>query len=235
MTFRQNDEEIGLLEPLDAEGTEQGPAPEETRAEDPVRLYFQEMGKVRLLTARQEVEIGRRIEDAQIALRRALAGVPLAVRRLLDLGEAVRGGRTPGDEMLLPPAGGEVDGRELKRLYRALGRIRRLEAEVVRLTESLTDRRLGAASRANYTKWIEANRESIQTVIAELPLDPALIDRLVAEVRAVAERGAEGARAAGLTPAVLRSRLAEISEHDAAVRQAKRELTEANLRLVVSI
>ncbi|MGH7393356.1 MAG: sigma-70 family RNA polymerase sigma factor, partial [Candidatus Rokuibacteriota bacterium] len=46
---------------------------------------------------------------------------------------------------------------------------------------------------------------------------------------------AEGPRAAGLTPAVLRSRLAVIAEHDAAVRQAKRELTEANLRLVVSI
>ncbi|MGH7392326.1 MAG: sigma-70 factor domain-containing protein, partial [Candidatus Rokuibacteriota bacterium] len=196
MTFRQNDEDIGLLEPLDTEGAEREPVPEAARTEDPVRLYFQEMGKVRLLTARQEVEIGRRIEDAQIALRCALAGVPLAVRRLLDLGEAVRGGRTPADEMLLPPAGGEVGSRELKRLGRALGRVRRLEAEVARLTESLTDRRLGAASRANYTKWIEANRESIQAVIAELPLNPAVVDRLVAEVRAVAARGAEGPRAA---------------------------------------
>ncbi len=242
MTFRNTDDAFELPAPLAAEGVEPDleeaepePVAAADRTEDPVRLYFQEMGKVRLLTARQEVEIGRRIEQSQIALRRALAGVPLAVRRVLELGEAMRAGQAQTDEMFLPPEGGAVDSRELKRLTRGLGRIRRLETEIARLTQSLADRRLGAASRANYTRWIEANRESIQAVIAELPLNPALVDRLLAEVREVAARGASGAREAGLTPAAMRSRLVEVAAHDAAVRQAKRELTEANLRLVVSI
>src|SRR5262245_11080340 len=237
MTFRTTDEDTDLVESLDTEATEHDSATEADReqVEDPVRPHFQAMGQVRLLTARQEVAIGQRIEAAQIALRRALAGVPLAVRRLLALAEAVRAGQEQADEMLLLPEGGEVDSRDLKRFTRAFGRVRRLEAEIARLTESLASRRPGAAARANYAKWIDANRESIQAVLADLPLNPALVDRLVADVRAVAARGAEGAREAGLTPPALRARLAEIAAHDAAVRQAKRELIEANLRLVVSI
>src|SRR5262245_4358718 len=54
------------------------PAP----GEDPVRLYLKEIGKVPLLTARQEVEIGRRIEVGQISLRRLLAAIPMALRAL---------------------------------------------------------------------------------------------------------------------------------------------------------
>ena len=55
-----------------AEATQ--PVPEEAlaplpeRGEDPVRLYLKEIGKVPLLTARQEVEIGRRIEAGQLAV-----------------------------------------------------------------------------------------------------------------------------------------------------------------------
>ena len=67
------------------------PVPEEAltplpaKGEDPVRLYLKEIGKVPLLTAQQEVQIGRRIEVGQIALRRGLAGIPMAVRALLDV------------------------------------------------------------------------------------------------------------------------------------------------------
>src|SRR3989337_2826982 len=48
------------------------------RDEDPVRLYFGEMRKVRLLTAAQEVEIGRRIETGQTELQRELGAIPMA-------------------------------------------------------------------------------------------------------------------------------------------------------------
>src|SRR5262245_6790807 len=50
-------------------------------AEDPVRLYLKEIGKVHLLTAQQEVSLGQRIEVGQIQLRRALAGIPMEIGR----------------------------------------------------------------------------------------------------------------------------------------------------------
>src|SRR5581483_9597404 len=100
MTFRDTTEHDGDAVAVPAlaatEEAEEHAAPEEPvaaiapRGEDPVRLYLKEIGKVPLLTARQEVEIGRRIEVGQIALRRALAGIPLALRHLLELGDRLR-------------------------------------------------------------------------------------------------------------------------------------------------
>src|SRR4030095_13557009 len=95
MTFRDSAEHDGDAVAVPtlgvAEEAEEQHVPEETAApapkgEDPVRLYLKEIGKVPLLTARQEVEIGRRIEVGQIALRRALAGMPVAMQALLQAG-----------------------------------------------------------------------------------------------------------------------------------------------------
>src|SRR5438552_13843894 len=79
------------------------------RGEDPVRLYLKEIGKVPLLTARQEVEIGRRIEVGQVALRRALAGIPAAVRMLLDVGDRLRHEEIPADDEMVLAVWGDHD------------------------------------------------------------------------------------------------------------------------------
>ncbi len=219
----------GAGEPAPGAG-ESGPG----AGEDPVRAYLQDIGKVKLLTARQEVEIGRRIEAGQVAVRRALAGVPMAVRALLEVGDRVRAGEVDPADVFVLPEGGEVKGGELRRLLAAFARIRRLDNEIARLRASLANRRLSSATRGNYVRWIAANREAIQKVVADLPLASPLVERLVAEVREVAARPG-GHREAGLPRRQLEGRLAEIAEADARVRQAKKELTEANLRLVVSV
>src|SRR5713101_6709245 len=118
-----------------------------SRGEDPVRLYLKEIGKVPLLTARQEVEIGRRIEVGQIALRRALAGIPMAVTALLEVGDRLRHDGIAADDVIVLPAGGEIDTAEVKPVVQAFARIRRLEREIVRLRESLRDKRRSAATK----------------------------------------------------------------------------------------
>ncbi len=247
---------------IDVEAEEGTPLPEQAleaapaRGEDPVRLYLKEIGKVPLLTARQEVAIGRRIEVGQIALRRALAAIPMALRELLGFADRLRHGEAAADDVIVLPEGGEIDAGEVKRVLNAFARIRRLEREIARLEEALRDRRRSAATRQNYAKWIVANREAIQRIVAELPLKPALIDELVARVQrhcqwieslgqAAQRRGAAGALAArelrrrerevGLPRRKLQAVLSEIVRSDREVRQAKKELMEANLRLVVSV
>jgi RNA polymerase primary sigma factor len=116
------------------------------KGEDPVRLYLKEIGKVPLLTAQQEVQIGRRIEVGQIALRRALAGIPMAVRALLDVGDRLRRGDTAADDVIVLPEGGELEAKEVRPVLLAFARVRRLERKIVRLEESLDDRRRSAFS-----------------------------------------------------------------------------------------
>src|SRR5436309_494705 len=79
---------------------------------------------------------------------------------------------------------------------------------------------------------------------SEDPLKPALVDEIVAEIRRHARR-MESMRSgkelreleqqARLTRKSLLAALREIEQHDQVVRKAKRELMEANLRLVVSV
>ena len=235
-------------------GHEEALAPLPAKGEDPVRLYLKEIGKVSLLTARQEVEIGRRIEVGQIALRRGLAGIPMAVRALLAIGDRLRTGDIPPDGVIVLPEGGELEAKEIRPVLLAFGRIRRLERRIARLDESLRDRRRSERTRKTSLRTIAAHREAIQKIVADMPLKPALIDELVAQVRRLCERinqlarEARGNRTAtmarelraldreaGLPRRQLATLLAEITQSDRTVRQAKRELMEANLRLVVSV
>ncbi len=229
---------------------EAAPAP---RVEDPVRLYLKEIGKVSLLTAAQEVEIGRRIEVGQIALRRTLAGIPMAVDALLQVGDRLRRGETPADDVIVLPEGGDLDAKEIRPVVLAFGRLRRLERKIARLGQARGTRR-ARPKRAARAKAIAAEREKIQKIVAEMPLKPALVDEIVARVRrhserverlaretgrartaAVGREQHELERAAGLPRRQLAQLLAQVERSDRTVRQAKRELMEANLRLVVSV
>ena len=225
---------------LSAEALRPSAAP----AEDPVRLYLKEIGKVHLLTAQQEVSLGRRIEVGQIQLRRALAGIPIATAQLLARVDRIRHAEAGLDEVIVLPEGGEPKPEEIKPLLAVFTRIRRLEREIERLQESLQDKRRGKTTRANYHKWIAQNRAAIQTAVEKLPLKPGLVDQLVADVRRQAKGLAEARTSKdiralegeiGLGKKTLLAALRGIEEHDRVVRQAKRELMEANLRLVVSV
>jgi RNA polymerase primary sigma factor len=229
-------------------------APGLTKGEDPVRLYLKEIGKVPLLTAAQEVQIGQRIEAGQIALRRTLVAIPMAVEALLEVGNKLRRGEMPADDVIVLPEGGELEAKAIRPVVLAFERVRRLERKIARLQESLSARRRSVAYRKSTATAIAAAREAIQDVVAGMTLKPALIDDLVSQVRRRWEKISEldrltrrvhnpGAtrelrlleKRTGLPRKQLGPLLEQIDRSDRTVRQAKRELMEANLRLVVSV
>src|SRR5207302_1393398 len=203
--------------------SEEALTPLPAKGEDPVRLYLKEIGKVPLLTAQQEVSIGRRIEVGQIALRRGLAGIPLAVRALLDVGDRLRRGDIAADDVIVLPEGGELEPKAVRPVQLAFARMRRLERKIARLEESLEDRRRSAGSRANVQRGIAAQREAIQKIVADMPLKPALIDDLVGKMRR------HGKRLNQLAEELRRNR------HAAGVRELKRLETEADLSRTIRI
>ena len=102
--------------------------PSASPAEDPVRLYLKEIGKVSLLKAEEEVAIGQRIEIGQIALRRALGRVPYATAKLLALVDRVRHQELPLDDVILLHEGGEPTPSEVRSSLAAFARIHRTAA-----------------------------------------------------------------------------------------------------------
>src|SRR5262245_64654273 len=63
------------------------------KSNDPVRLYLREMGVVPLLTREGEVAIAKRIERGQIKTHKAIGRSPIAVERLIKIGEDLTAGR----------------------------------------------------------------------------------------------------------------------------------------------
>jgi RNA polymerase sigma factor (sigma-70 family) len=233
MGIAEDERNLDELEPLEEGLVPAEAVPEEEgAAADSFRLYLREMARYPLLTAAQEVALGQRIEQGQTKLRRALAAVPWAVGRVLDLADEIRAKRRPLGDLLRLTEGREPTAAEVKRFLASLGSVRRRHGQIRGLRARL--RRVGAADRAVIQRTIARHGMAIQDALAELPIRPDVVDGLAVELRRLA--GARVlAKDVGLGRVALARVLDEVAEADRETRAAKRELMEANLRLVVSI
>src|SRR5579871_4583341 len=73
------------------------------KTNDPVRMYLREMGTVPLLTREGEIELAKRIERGQFAVRKALSRSPLVIREILSLAEIVHKDPTAVRDLLIMP------------------------------------------------------------------------------------------------------------------------------------
>ena len=217
---------------------------------DLVRLYLKNVGRHRLLKAREEQEIGRRIEAARGELQATLGTIPCAVRTLLSLADEVRRGAAPAAELILLPDGGELKKENITPVLSALARVRDAHRRIEECRRRCEDRRSTLSSRAGYRRETERAHEQIAATLRDLPLRPSLIDDIIAELREIDRefdqlesrpreiRTAlrhELERRAGLPRRRFCRAFTRVWEQEERVREAKRELLEANLRLVVSI
>ena len=217
---------------------------------DLVRVYLQHIGKRKLLKAHQEVEIGERIENAQRDVLGTIADIPGAVQSLIALADRIRTKGDPAAELILLPEGGELKPEHIEPVLRAFNRIKRRRVVIDDLRAKLENPRLGAKARAALDAQVDKTRRLLVNDLTAQPIRPALLDETVAELRRAdqefralehvsrserVEKCAALETRIGLPRAEFRRRLARVEAADEVVREAKRELMEANLRLVVSI
>ncbi|RMF97152.1 MAG: RNA polymerase sigma factor RpoD [Candidatus Schekmanbacteria bacterium] len=62
----------------------------QSRSDDPVRMYLREMGNVSLLSREGEVEIAKKIEQAENQIINAVISTPFAIREIIELGEKIK-------------------------------------------------------------------------------------------------------------------------------------------------
>jgi RNA polymerase primary sigma factor len=219
---------------------------------DLVRVYLRHIGKRKLLKAKDEQEIGLRIEQARGTLLATLGTIPGARRTFMSLADEVRVYKAPAAELILLPDGGELKPDKLEPVMKAFAKIRRLEKQISDLRERCSDRRSTAATRAQYTRDIAAIEEEIGRVLGELPIRPSVVDDVVAELTQIdhlyraldrdAARTPDHKQAldalearAGMSRKTFHKRFEQVRENEERMLEAKRQLLEANLRLVVSI
>jgi RNA polymerase primary sigma factor len=234
------------------EGVEEAPEGVPPAAElEPIRVYLNEIARVPLLRKEQEVELGRRIEAGQHELLGTLAGVPFAARRLVDLAERIRRQEVPAEELILFPEGREVEVAAVPPILRAISRLGALVDRLERVKSKERDSRLARSTRDRYAREAARVEEEMRALLLAQPIRPALLDTLVGELRELAgelqrveatpasahrsQRFRALERQLGLPRREFRQIFARALAHEESVRAAKKELMEANLRLVVSI
>ena len=231
--------------------------------DDPVRMYLKQMGQVPLLTREQEVEISKRIEEAELKCREYFHRFGGAVAAYLTMAERLEQGKERFDRLINDK---HVDSREkylvqLRKLrktvqvnHRAVAkkftaslRIRQSKAQFARTHKALEHARttLAALLERFYFKQkaVEDLVVTIEEANAKLQHGQRALTRnaRLRGSKAAAEKRAEEKKLAALE-VEQRMTIPEFERHYADLRQwlrkglrAKSEMVEANLRLVISI
>ena len=104
---------------------------------DPERLYFRQLGKVPLLTREQEVEISKRIEDAETEVARQFHAFGIAAEAYLDLANKLCKGKERVDRIVLDHQDLSRE-RYLKSLATLCGKVKALHDETAVLFRKLS-------------------------------------------------------------------------------------------------
>ncbi|HZE12257.1 MAG TPA: sigma-70 family RNA polymerase sigma factor, partial [Chthoniobacterales bacterium] len=111
------------------EDEEEKPEPKLDILDDPVRMYLKQMGQVPLLTREQEVEISKRIEEAEIMVQRLINRFGFIAQAHLDLAQKLTEGGERFDRVILDK---KIESRE-----RYMKMLPRLCKQVEKLSNSL--------------------------------------------------------------------------------------------------
>ena len=108
---------------------------------DPISIYLKEMGSFSLLTREGEVEIAKRIENGQLEVLSVVFDCPIAIKEVINLGNALHAGKTTIQEVTNEIDDEETNGEEeqiqkkrvlnlIKKIQRGEERIRILRGEL---------------------------------------------------------------------------------------------------------
>jgi len=252
------------------------------KTNDPVRMYLREMGTVPLLTREGEIELAKRMERGQGAVRKALSRSSLVIRDILALAETLEADPSSVRDILVMPDLLVTDETiaeqsaellaviaEIEKLYKKAQQFRQKLQSVSRgmkpkmhrnLRWSLARTMVGISRQIRGIHFASVMRRDLagrlRVAVEDLRPVEKEIARLQRKLEASSNNGANGAAAvsaarkemrshsqrmqqmeeeSGATASELRRTLQIVERGEYEAEVAKKDLVEANLRLVVSI
>jgi len=232
---------------------EEGPPVEDEHAKEEIERdynlissYLKEMGSVPLLTRQGEIEIARQIEKGRERLSMLVFSVPVAIQKLIELGESIEKGEAPIDEII------SIDGDESeedllrikRRFYEQTLKIKKLFQKRKRLLRENKDRlKLRKNRKEICTEVFKLNltEAAVYTFADEIKRLHELLNEKVEQLRAnprdveLMKEKEELERRVGMEYEELSRVVKAIKRTEEQIHRAKSKLVESNLRLVISI
>ena len=235
----------------------------ESWSDDPVRMYLTQMGEIPLLTRQQEISLARRIEHTRTAFRRRLLACDYVIRVAYKVLSRVHRGELPFDRTVQVSVTDCLEKEQI--LGRLPHNLRTLEILLQRNEEDYrlaTSKSAKPVLRKAAWNRLGQRRRRAVMLIEELGLRTQRIEAMITPLEEFSRRVDELKKQLGQmkkdrrplserkpllvefrnilrmtqeTPASLRHRVNYLREVFSRYQQAKRGLSEGNLRLVVSI
>jgi len=142
----------------------------ESPSDDPVRAYLSEMSQTSLLTREGEIEIARRIETEEVDYQRSVLGTEFAVAEVLQLAEDLKNERVSLRNVLdgfLETESQSSSEQSRKRFFQKIAKYRRLHAEVLKKTASLSNSRTGKTARERLSGERKKLYDEMSDLLAE--------------------------------------------------------------------
>ena len=231
--------------------------------DDPVRMYLKQMGQVPLLTREQEVEISKRIETAEINAQAALFALGPVGKHLSDLGEKLLLRTERFDRLVIDKKieSREVYFKNLEKLVKttrdndviateAWGDAQKARDDKARKNAMIRFKKRDNVLRACYVKYyfklkvfedflieLRPKIHDVEKCFSDLHRSkhPKSKKDAAIDVRAVNTKLKHLEGDLRIAPQVLMDTLKVARGHIREAHQAKTEMVEANLRLVISI
>jgi RNA polymerase sigma factor, sigma-70 family len=264
--------EIEILEPDQVEDYKQRQEEaeeEESRSsqndilDDPVRMYLKQMGQVPLLTREQEVEISKRIENAELKAQEALFEAAIVGRYIGNLGAKLLNREERFDRIVIDK---KIESREnyFKNLPKLVEGTQNGEASVAEAWEEYLKtkdeagkkrvlakfKKRETALKSHFSKFYfklnvyEEYLKQINPLITEIEQLLAQLDRAkhpktkkdaAIDTKAINARLKQIEAEQRVAPTRLLEIVRQTNVHIREAHKAKTEMVEANLRLVISI
>jgi len=231
--------------------------------DDPVRMYLKQMGQVPLLTREQEVEISKRIETAELKAQEALFQATLIGAHIANLGQRLINREERFDRIVIDKKieSREAYFKNLPKLVEATEKGEksvaqawdeylkaRTDADRKRILTKLHKREallrpyfgkffFKLKVYEEYLEQLSPTLETIELLLAQLERakKPKTKKDAAIDTKAIKAQLKEIGAAQRIEPEELLKVIAQTRVHVREAHQAKTEMVEANLRLVISI
>ena len=230
---------------------------------DPIRMYLAQMAEIPLLTRPEEISLAKRIEVTRKRFRRAILGCSWSMQTTVDTLQRVHEGKLPFDRTIKVSLTERLTKEQIQsRMPHNLATLVRLVERSKADFRVLVNKRTGADEARTARLRFRRDRAKSLTLVEELSLrtrrvQPLLkvlrgmsarMDRLQQELRLLDHGHGSRDDRADLrkelrdlmlstleSPRSLRTRVSALEKLQTEYEAAKRNLSAANLRLVVSI
>ncbi|MGD9895521.1 MAG: RNA polymerase sigma factor RpoD [Candidatus Methylacidiphilaceae bacterium] len=232
--------------------------------DDPVRMYLRQMGQVPLLTREEEVEISKRIENAELMVQKCLHSFGFIAREYLHLARKLEQGRERFDRLIQDK---HIEGREayMKVLPGLMSKLEEKIEESDELYSRLSALPANSKERAKMAGALEKQHLGLERIFHRFYFKQKIVEDLVqvSEERfqeicrweserkrlraqgrgskssealaAVEEQLQQFQKQAHASVEEFKKRHNELKKWLHQAMRAKTEMVEANLRLVISI